>query len=209
MPRGRPVDPETRQRIIDMCVAGDYGRNEIARQTGVAAAVVTGIAQEIGHVFDWSTTDLARAARAVEVGAMRTALAHAALLRAGEALEAMDAPTLAFHYQPKTKRDAGGWKEHTLPSPTISDQRNLATVFGILTQRAADLMRSTAGGGANADAASVLGGLGDALMIAAAALNNPHDDPTAEPAVTGRDQLIAELEAEVRDAEQGEDGVGG
>lgn len=199
MARGVPIQPEMRAQIIELAKAG-MGRNAIARQTGVSAASVTRVCEPEGIVFDWASTDLATAARRVQVGEMRTNLAHAALQRAGEALEAMAAPHDEVHWQAATDHQSGGWKRYKHATPSASDQRNYATIFGILTQRAADLLRSSAGGGANADAVSVLGSLGESLIVAAAALQDvPASDPTEDPVIVGRDEMIAELEADLRD----------
>lgn len=204
MPRGRPIEPETRAQIIALAREG-IGRNEIARRLKVAGATVTAVTEPEGIVFDWSSTDLATRARRVQVGAMRTDLAHAALLRAGEMLESMSAPIELVHYQAKTEHDSGGWKRTILDGPTPSDMRNMATVFGILTSRAADLLRSTAGGGANADVVSVLGGIGEALSAVAESMSDPSSDPTAEPVVVDREGMIAELERQVIAAADEED----
>lgn len=200
MPRGRPVDPETRARIVEALESRpDVGRNTLAREFEVAAATVTAIAREVGHEFDRSSTALAVRARQVDLSALRGELAQAALLRAWEALEAMDAPATMVHFetgfhhdvldvtdgQPRvlSKYEPGEFREHVLDAPTFSDQRNLATIFGIMTQRAADLTRADTGAGAEAGA-GLLDGLSTALHVAAEHLRNDSStDPTIVPDV--------------------------
>lgn len=204
MPRGRPIDDETRARIIELAKSG-MGRNAIARECRVAGATVTSVTQPEGIEFDWSTTELATAARKVQVGEMRTDLAHAALVRAWDVLERMSEPHDEVTYARGRKGRAGHWVRYTHPMPSPSDQRNYATIFGILTQRAADLLRSSAGGGANADAVSVIGTLGENLSRAAEALAGTlgdESDPTAAPVILDRNDMIAALESEVGETGQ-------
>lgn len=196
MPKGRPVDAQTRARMLELFAEGKLGRNAIARELGVAGSTVTLVAKEVGHEFNWEATELAVRAHSIQAAQIRSRLAQMALLRAAETLEAMDAPTTLVHYQATTEHDTGGWKEHVLDTPTIADQRNLATTFGILVSRASDLMRSTEGA-ASAEAVSMLDTLAAGIEAAARALeaSDASTDPTAEPANVSRDALLAELDA--------------
>lgn len=196
MPRGRPMDSETRARILELA-RGGMGRNAIAREVGVAGAAVTAVAQSEGIVFDWSSTDLAVAARRIQIDDMRTELARGALIRAGEMLDAFSSPTVRIDFSPATDRRDASYHEHVADGPTISDLRNLATTFGILTQRATDLLARPMGAASTSEAASVLDGLGTALVAVAAAMNTPDDDPTVEPVLGSREDMISELEAQL------------
>lgn len=206
MPTGRPVTAEQRARAEALMVEGRLGRNAIAREIGISAGAVSKIAQEVGHTFDWRSTEIATAARKIELGAMRAALAQAALLRAGEALEAMSAPHEEVHFSAATEHSKGGWRTYLHPVPSPSDQRNYATTFGILVQRAAELMKASEGGGVSGQAASVLDGLASGLAEVASRLRaeEPDSDPTADPEKLDREGMIADLEAQI-EAAGGED----
>lgn len=207
MPRGRPIEPETRARIIELA-RGGMGRNAIAREVGVSGAAVTSITEPEGIVFDWSSTDLATAARRIQLDDLRTDLARAALVRATEMLDAFSSPTLRVDFTAGGEHQEAGYHEYLMDAPTISDLRNLATTFGILTQRATDLLRAPFGGTGSSEAASVLDGLGRALVDVAAAMgDDPASDPTAQPQATSREDLIADLERQI--AADDADGVGG
>lgn len=197
MPRGRPIEPETRARILELAASG-MGRNAIAREVGVSGATVTSVTEPAGIVFDWSTTELAVAARRVQIDEMRTDLAKAALVRAGEMLEAFASPTLRIDFSPATDRRDASYHEHVADGPTISDIRNLATTFGILTQRASDLLAKPMGSAGRSEASSFLEGLGTALVTVAARMDGV-DDPTKEPDVVSREEMIAELEQQLPD----------
>lgn len=204
MPRGRPVDEETRARVVELHGQG-MGRNAIAREVGIGAASVTAIAEAAGLAFDWRSTELAVRARQVELGMMRAELAQAAMVRAFEALDAFSAPTVRVDFSPASDTRSAEYHEHVSDGPTISDQRNLATIFGILTQRATDLMRTADGGGVNGQAASMLDGLAAGLSTVAEKLraDDPSSDPTADPEKLTREDMIADLEQRI-EAEGGE-----
>lgn len=206
MPTGRPVTPEQRARAISLMGEG-LGRNAIAREVEISAGAVSKIAQDIGHAFDWRSTEIATAARQIELGAMRAALAQAALLRAGEALEAMSAPHEEVHWATPTEHSKGGWRTYLHPVPSPSDQRNYATTFGILVQRAADLMKTSEGGGVSGQAASVLDGLATGLSAVAERLRaeDPGSDPTADPTKVSREDMISELEQRLDEQEEDDD----
>lgn len=196
MPRGRPIEAETRARILELA-RGGMGRNAIAREVGVAGATVTAVTDPAGIVFDWSTTDLAVAARRIQIDDMRTDLARAALVRAGEMLDAFSSPTLRIDFSPATDRRDASYHEHVADGPTISDLRNLATTFGILTQRASDLLAKPMGSAGRSEAASVLEGLGSALVAVAATMDGVEDDPTKEPVIASREHMISELQEQL------------
>lgn len=196
MPRGRPIEAETRARILELA-RGGMGRNAIAREVGVAGATVTSVTEPEGIVFDWSTTDLAVAARRIQIDEMRTDLARAALVRAGEMLDAFSSPVQRIDFSPATDRRSAEYSEYVQDGPTISDLRNLATTFGILTQRASDLLARPMGSAGRSEAASVLEGLGSALVAVAAGMGGDDDDPTKEPVLGSREDMISELQEQL------------
>lgn len=199
MPTGKPVTPETRARVIELAGQPGWGRNRIAREVGISGGAVTRIAQDEGISFDWRETELATRARQIELGAMRSDLARQALVRAFEALDAMSSPTERVDFTAGSETRDPGYHSYLMDSPTISDQRNLATTFGILVQRATELMRSADGGGVSAAAASMLDGLGATLAQVADVIReqDPSSDPTADPTKVDRQSMIDDLEARI------------
>ena len=188
-----PISADKKAEILALAGTG-LGRNAIARQAGVSTMTVGRYCSEAGITFDWGSTEIAVRARRVQIAQMQQELAMAALLRAGEALDEMDAPTDIVQFSAGSETRTPQFYTHTLDGPTFADKRQAATTFGILVQRAAELLRSNPGAPA-AGAKSILEGLGDALRIAADAL--PADqDPTIEPVNQSREQMIANLEAE-------------
>lgn len=199
MPRGRPVDDETRARAVELMHEG-WGRNRIARELGVSGAVVTGIADAAGHVFDWRQTEVATAAAKIENAELRERLAKVALLQALEAIDRIHSPHEVVHFQPTTEHQTGGWKRLTLDEPTPSDQRNYATIFGIMVSKAAELSKSNAAAG-DAGTLSFVETLAASLQAAVDSTRaGDETDPTVEPTNVSKDSLLAEY----ADAEDGE-----
>lgn len=65
-----PITPEKRAQIVDLAVAG-MGRNEIARELGVAAATVSSVCERAGVAFDRRSTEQATRARVLDAKAKR------------------------------------------------------------------------------------------------------------------------------------------
>lgn len=201
MSRGRPVEAETRARIIAALGEPNASRNAIAREFGVAGSTVTAIAREIGHEFERKDTELATAIRTVELQNMRADLAKAFALEAWRALEDMHAPAVMVQFEGSQQATQYGdaraatFHEHILDEPTFSDKRNLMTIAGIAVSKVAELTRAADASGSD-DVVSHLEELADSLRTAAVALRNvPASDPTVEPENVSREALIAELEA--------------
>lgn len=211
----RPVDSSTRARVLELFEAGDLGRNEIAREVGLAAATISGIAREVGHEFDRSKSRVAIQARAVDIADMRSMLAKASLLEAFQALEDMHAPAIMVQFEAghqttrydddgkpvKTENTVGSFREHILDEPTFSDKRNLATIYGIMISKAAELTKTTAAAG-SAESISYLETLAEGLKLVAKHMSNdPSEDPTVVPTATSREELIAQLEADALESD--------
>lgn len=139
--RPRPVTDETRASVERLFGQG-LGRNDIARELGIAAGTVTKIAQAAGLSFDRKLTALATAARQVDLAADRAELEKMLLVRAREALERMDQPYLLGSFGGKENV----WNETLLDEAPVEVQRNLMTIAGIAVQRAAELGRRTTSG---------------------------------------------------------------
>lgn len=210
--RGLPVSDETRAQAIELMRAGELGRNAIARETGLSTASVTNIAQEIGHTFDRSKSELAVAARTVDLAKMRVELAHAFALEAWQSMEDMHSPALLVQFEAgrnvneyedgklvRTRTKPGKFRSTVLPEPSFSDKRNLMTIAGIAVTKIAELTKSTAAEG-SADAVSYLDNLGAALSVASEALRSrdAESDPTVEPENQSRESFLEELEAEAQ-----------
>jgi len=208
---GEPVTPETRARVLAL-FAERMGRNAIAREVGLPATRITTIAREVGHEFDRKDSELAVRARSIDLAVIRGDLAKAALVKAWDALEQIEAPAIMVqfetgHHYPETidgiteqKWQPGGWREHTLDAPTFSDQRNLATIFGIMVSRANDLTRTVDANG-SAESLAYVDGMKAALEVVQAhhLKNEPGTDPTEEPTNVSRESMLAELEGDTDD----------
>lgn len=174
----RPVTDETRARVAELHAQG-LGRNAIARELDIPAATVTGIARTLGLEFDRSATALAVRARQIDLAAERTTVKAMLLVRARDALEAMDAPSLVYSFGGKDNTYA----ERLLDAPPVADQRNLMTIAGIALTRYADLDRVDTGASNTADAVGMVDRMHAALTVAVEALAERGDlpDPTATP----------------------------
>lgn len=184
MPRGRPVDPETRARVVAMLLEPNPVRNRIARECGVAGSTVTLIAREEGVEFDRAQTELALQAKTLDMKAARQRIAAMLLIRAQEAIDSMDEPVTYF----ELSKD-GSWVEYEADGPTIADRQRLVTIAGIATQRHADLLRldatpeTTAQESVVATMISGLEAMAAAIRARAAAEGTPDsgDAPSSDP----------------------------
>lgn len=171
-----------------------WGRNRIARELGISGSSVTKIAADAGHVFDATQTEVAVRAAQIDNAKMREQLAKVALLRAMDAADAMDSPTELVHFQPATEAEPGGWHTYTLDAPSFSDQRNLATIFGIMVTKAGELSRATAAAG-DQSTISFVEALAEQMKQAAQLARDGDDtDPTVEPTHVSKDSLLDEYQ---------------
>lgn len=197
---GSPVKAETRARAVELMEQG-WGRNRIARELKISGGTVTRIATDAGHVFDSMQTEIATRAAQIDNAKMREQLAKIALLRAMDAADAMDAPAEMVHYQPSTEHETGGWKTKVIDQPTFSDQRNLATIFGIMVSKAAELSKANAAAG-DAGTISFVESLAEQMKAAAALARAGDDtDPTVEPSDVSKESLLAEYADAAEDDE--------
>lgn len=157
--RPRPVTDETRAEIRALHAEG-FGRNEIARRLNISGASVTKAAQAMELVFDHSMTALATAAAQIDLHAYRAQLERKLLVRATEALEAMDQPYLLGSFGGKDNV----WNETLLDEAPVEVKRNLMTIAGIGVQRAADLGRRTTAGEQLGVAESLVDRLDESLL---------------------------------------------
>lgn len=175
----RPVSSEEREGIIADMQSG-MSRNAIARKWQRSTATITTTAQDIGHVFDRRQTELARAARALDVRDAQDRMARMFLERGIEALEAMDGRYEVTQWSPPSEFHDGEFVT-TSVEPSPRDLQNYMTTAAIGMQRARELIA----GGVNSEteaAKNLLTGLRDGIdrLIDGAPL--PADeDPTRMP----------------------------
>jgi hypothetical protein len=159
--------------------ADGAGRNAIARALDLSAASVSRIVHEAGLDFDREQTALAVRARQIDLAAERQTVKSMLMVRAREALEAIDAPALVYSFGGKDNTYA----ERLLDAPPVSDQRNLMTIAGIALTRYADLDRVDNGATGTAEAVGMLDRLSSALTVAVESMTADGDlpDPTRTP----------------------------
>jgi len=174
----RPVTDETRAQVVAMHGDG-AGRNAIARALDLSAATVSRIVHDAGLTFDREQTALALRARQIDLAAERATIKSMLLVRARDALEALDAPALVYSFGGKDNTYA----ERLLDAPPVTDQRNLMTIAGIALTRYADLDRVDNGATSTADAVGMLDRLSSALTVAVDSMTADGDlpDPTRTP----------------------------
>ncbi len=165
----RPRTPQDYHDVRTLHAAG-LGRNDICRETGRSAHLVSAIAAELGLSF----------ARAHEVRlAMETRVAQLAERRMilAEQLQT-DAENLrAQLWQPTKVYAFGGrdntYEEHTLDQPPAADKKNLMATVGMAIDRSLKLVPPAGSTGAE-EALSMLGSL------AAGFARIEHEEATAE-----------------------------
>jgi len=174
----RPVNDETRA-LVAAAHARGLGRNAIAREVGVPAATVSSICKAAGLSFDREQTALALRARQIDLAAERQAVKSMLMVRARDALEAMDAPALVYSFGGRDNT----YSERLLDAPPVGDQRNLMTIAGIALTRYADLDRVDNGATGTAEAVGMLDRLSSALTVAVDSMTAAGDlpDPTRTP----------------------------
>ncbi len=136
MARGRPVEPDTRARAIELIKSG-LARNAIARELLIAPSSVTKIATEEGLSFDRSATAPAVAARQADLKARRIALIDELMSKAEDHLVAIDQPFLAFNFGGKDNT----YEEHELDRPPTGDLLNLHRAASLALKDARELIR--------------------------------------------------------------------
>lgn len=158
MPRGRPVDDKTRERARELIRDG-VGRNDVARQLGIAAASVTMIAKAAGLDFSRSATAVAVEARRVDRAARRGLIIDRLYDRAERVMSRLEAELYTYTVivpgqGPEAVHEA---------DPPARDEKDLASAVGAYLSQAAKL--EDIDGDSSSDAKSMLADLGRALGI--------------------------------------------
>jgi hypothetical protein len=144
------------------------GRNDIMRETGLAAKTVSETCKAFGLTFDRTKVRAATAARVADAKQMRAELQVRYLEEAGALLDDIRSPTKVFNF---------GGKDNTYNSvdveqPPVVDQLKLMQAATIATDRALRLAEHDAGDGAE-EGRSLIGALAERLGVRG---------PTAPPA---------------------------
>lgn len=120
MGKSRPITDEERQQIRELHADG-LGRNDIARQLGRSAGIVSKVTAELGLSFDRAATKAATAAAVIDAKARRARLMEG-LLDDAEALRAqLFAETVIRNFGGKDNT----YNEKTVPRPPFRDQREI------------------------------------------------------------------------------------
>lgn len=150
----RPRTEQDYDNVRRLHAAG-LGRNDICRETGRSANLVSAIAAELGLSFARAPeVALAMEERRAQLAERRLALAEAYMA---------DAENLrAQAWQPTTYFDWGGkdhdYDERVMPEPTPADKRALFSASGMAADRSLKLAPPSGGTGAE-EALSMLGSL--------------------------------------------------
>jgi hypothetical protein len=130
MPRGVPVPDETRAEILRLH-GEDYGRNAIARVTGISAAEVTRTVHRAGLAFDRAPSELATRARQIDLGKARVDLAERMMVVAMDTLDMVDEPYEVFHFGKE-----GEFTSAVLAQPPIEARRSMVVTAAIAFDKA-------------------------------------------------------------------------
>lgn len=141
--RGRRIAPEVKAQALEMLRAGGT-RNGIARALGISNSSVRDVARAAGLPIGSVSPSLAVASgsHVLDARARRASLMSDSLDRARQVLDRMWQPHVTYSFDGK----AGEWQELETPLPDARSLRELAIVFGILTDKALDLDRYDAEG---------------------------------------------------------------
>lgn len=170
MPRGQPVDPAARARVQELHTEG-WSRNAIAREVGISGYSVTKIVRELGLNFDREATKAATEAKVADNRARRAELASDLLDDAKRLREQLWEPCTIGAFGGKD----GEWHEAQVSEPPFADKRNILSSVQTAVRSHVELEKVDAGSGSES-AASMLGGIGDALRVAADQLDAPEND---------------------------------
>ena len=138
MGQGRPVEPATRARIIELVEAG-MSRNAVAREVKVSPSTVTGIAASCDPplVFDRSASAAAVAAKQSDAKARRAEIQLTLVDKAEDFLHSLDSEFLVFNFGGKENT----YEEHKLESPPTGDILNLMRSTSLALKEARDLRK--------------------------------------------------------------------
>lgn len=139
----RPVDSETRARVIEIAMMEDESgkrpsRNEIARLVGLSPSTVSRICAEAVPpiTFDRSKTAAAVEAHRVDLKLERARISERLAAKVNDLIDSLDKPHEVVHWD----RD-GFMHRATIDRPTSGDVKNYAIAIGVFTDKHLALIR--------------------------------------------------------------------
>lgn len=162
MPNGT-MSPDRFEELRELHAQG-LGRNQISRQMGITASVVSRTAEHLGLDFDRSKIVAATQARLADLAERRSLLAVKFHDVAEDSLDRIYRETTAFAFGGKDNT----FNDHTFDEAPSADRRALVSAAGIATDRSLKLAPVEESSGLDA-AKSMLGSLGEALTAFARA----------------------------------------
>jgi hypothetical protein len=159
MPHGVPgiASKDRHDELIRLHTEG-LGRNAIAREMGLAPAVVSRTAEHLGLTFDRSRIEAATKARVADLAERRALLAEDLMSDAEKLRAQMWEPTTVYSFGGKDNT----YEEHEFPEAPASEKRALMSTAGMAIDRMLKLVPAEES--SNLDGAkSMLGSLGEAL----------------------------------------------
>lgn len=131
---GNRIPDEMKQRIVELCRQG-VSRNDIHRQTGVAAASISGIVKRAGLSFDRSRVAAATEARKVDLKERRTRIIEREYAR----IEHLQDRREAAEFKTVFKGEYGSEYVKTLDFVPTVDERNIADTISRMVTSVAKL----------------------------------------------------------------------
>lgn len=171
-----PIPDTKRTAILEDIRTGEHSARAIAKRHGVAPTTVTSIAKDAGieDAFGREQTENATRARLADLKALRTEVSEKFLTRANELLDQMGQPHLVHSFGGKDNI----YNEALLDRAPTGDLRNLMTSAAVGIDKHLKILQADLGSGADS-AASMLGGIADALKAASDALDG-QDPPVSD-----------------------------
>lgn len=135
--------------------AAGLGRNDICRETGRSAHLVSAIAAELGlHFPRGPEVEAAMETRRAQLAERRMLTAEILQAKVEKLLDKMDAPTVVYAFGGKDNE----FNSETLPEPPADVRKALMSTVGMAIDRSLKLVPPSGGTGAE-EALSMLGSL--------------------------------------------------
>lgn len=115
-PAAKPVSQDEKDEIVRLCRA-NVTRNDIVRETGRSAYIVSKVVKDAGLSFDQTKTAAANQAKQVLLEAERLNLEEAVIEVFRDALARTKAPHVEYTYD----KERGEYIPNHLPAPTARD----------------------------------------------------------------------------------------
>lgn len=134
----RPVDSETRARIVELARLGTMSQAQVAAEVGVARSTVARVCREDAPEVTWDRSKTAAAveAHAIDLKALRGELMAKTIQEALRVVGLLSAPHEVTHWD-----RFGQLHRATIAHPTSGDMKNYAITLGVLTDKSMALSR--------------------------------------------------------------------